>query len=925
MPFIAPQMPYQSLGRTEEVNSPLRSLTQQMEQHRLEQDPALAHPTLAAASSGIGAGIIAKRGNNGEAGFGGIITYPIGPNPAQLTHWRGRRVAGQTADFLLLVAENDINVLAKIDRDGNGSFNSLAAAQMNITNPMNASLFREGLTTRLAELRAGESMNTTGQPPGTWPGQAIEIAHGSYPFADMRFQTGRGGFANAPVVTVGPTMKITRTERLTAAQTINQYGVTDATAALMVNSQSVPESQVQTVAIAGVAVTHADGTVNGSGYSADAVGMAGVGYSTRANHTGFGGNFTGAREHASGYAQGIECQVQNNAHADDVYSASGDASSRTYALRLGGYGGSNANGTDASLCGVGLQFETHSRYATGRKTGFQANINFQPLSARLYDLDSQSEAATSYRIGGSHQYGIDLSQGAISEAALLLARAQTIKWRNAAGNASIPAIAVNDSDRLLLMDRVEIDNVGNVTVPGQLRAGSARKLLTTTAGDIDGAVVALGTLPAAAYQPGRVTAATGTDLSLVVGSGSMMGANGAASINFGGTVPHSLLAAYVSTSVARNLRVWLLPTGVIAADGADAPAWPVVPTGAALLADIATPAYGAGTQYLTQANITGRRSLLGFRDAATAAAGSSDYNAGDVRGTQLHEIFTGTKAYGGGSAGAGGGHSLLRSAPSDASVTDLIGYRYVSPNVRDVTTTNGNTIQIAATPTNTVFVANNYRTKRLVSTTSVNLAGQAAGRYVLFANFNDLAGSLAWVSSYALASAWSASATETALAYFRWNGTTVSDLDWSPSSAAVPPSLLRPRVVTWTAQAGVQGYQAAYTIPAAATQLPNGNWIPFTYDAASTGLVFKGTFNLLVRTGSVAGDYNVYAYLNGGQVGGQFAAKSLPVTIYETMTMPVAIPLALGVNTISFSINGPATGGSQVQGGYMLGEITGAA
>jgi hypothetical protein len=794
---------------------------------------------------------------------------------------------------------------------------------LNGTNPVALRLGRND-NAQIIKSGVGESIQTVGVSPGFWPGAQGEIAQGTYPFADSSYQTGRSGLANAPVTLLGPTVKISRTEQHLLSQNPPGFttaaGLTENNAALLVQSQSTPASHMQAVAVQGQAITNIVGATNG-GHYADAVGISGVGKSNTDGCTGFGGYFAGFRYTANGYAQGMEVATYNNTATDDVYTT-GVSSSRVFGIRVTGYGGLKAGGADAALGGVGMQFETSNGYATGSKFSFIAGINFIANSTRDVDYDTSSTAITSHRIGGSHTYGLDTKTGAFTGAAIHLGSGQGIAFRNTADTADVLALSKNASDQILVNSVFAVDGAGNLNTPGSLRNGSLGTLLTLATGLLNPAAVGAGTLPSNLHSDGYVTAVgtAGAQSSQInVASGQKLKSDGTSRINYGGN-NLTVLASYLNNAAAQIIAVYVDDTGAIGTAAAVSPALPTVPLNATLLADISLP---ANATYLTQANITDRRAVLGTRQGSGTGGTAFAYSAPDANGALLSEIVGGAKTPAGAvtTPGQGGGAALVRTQGTDASVADAIGYKGISRNVKAVASVSGTTLSIAATGSNPVFLNYAYRWKNITATVSVNFTGLAAGRYAVYA---DISGTgLTWTLGFAAAPTFANSATQMLIAYVNYTGGasgTISDIDWTPIDYDVQIGQVRPKIPTGTGL-----YLGAYGITTTATIVPSANFAPLTYVAASPGLQITGVIKVLIRSGATADSFNVYAALNGGTQPSYFDTATVAASTYYTATVPFTLALAQGTNTISFAVNSGGATGAQVQGGYIVAQITGVA
>lgn len=201
------------------------------------------------------------------------------------------------------------------------------------------------------------------------------------------------GTAAAPVTTIGPVFKISKTEFLDDALAVNKAD-NESNAALAVYSVGNPGSEIQTNA----GLFAAKGSPTGT----DVVGLWTTGLvNGSGNGIGTGAYIEGRRDTTTGKMMGAEVRVTNQTAVPVAYNQTGFNSS---ALWL------TAGGTANSPVGVALGPVNGQKF----DVGFAATTS--SVASQTFRDDSSS--VTSVDINGAHTDGIDLTGGTFSGAQL---------------------------------------------------------------------------------------------------------------------------------------------------------------------------------------------------------------------------------------------------------------------------------------------------------------------------------------------------------------------------------------------------------------------------------------------------------------------------------------------------------------------------
>lgn len=205
----------------------------------------------------------------------------------------------------------------------------------------------------------------------------------------LRVQVAHGSAIN-PVQVIGPTMKISRVEKLLASQMpSSNKAANEANAALVVNSTNLSaSSEPQVVGVQTSASTAANTSGSGSDACAiNAVGRAQVG----AIGIGMGAYFEGRRDDSGGRAGGIQIQVRNQSGVDGTYNAAGLSDTTGIWLVAGG------TATTKSGVGISINNPFGNQFLVGLGFGSQNGGGVSTAS-----IQDDSSSATSILINGTH-------------------------------------------------------------------------------------------------------------------------------------------------------------------------------------------------------------------------------------------------------------------------------------------------------------------------------------------------------------------------------------------------------------------------------------------------------------------------------------------------------------------------------------------
>jgi hypothetical protein len=346
----------------------------------------------------------------------------------------------------------------------------------------------------------------SGQPDGIkWAGQVILPDPSGSPVLDIG--TGddlsfygflppahvariRHGTAAAPVASVGPTLRVSRTEQLTEAQIeagggVGTDGGEQAAAIIAINSGTA-STEVQPVGVYGAAKT-ASTVVGVSGN--DACGLYGAGRAlSGATGTAMGAFVIGRRNSSSGRANGLEVHVRNDGSQVD-YTSVGFPNSLAIWVNCSGAADSAAAMVVSNAFGrqfdVGIGFTAQ---VTGGLTG----------GVRTASIRDDSTAATSLLIKSTHSTAaIAVADGAGRIGVGVEAPAAQVDIRSQATNVTtiyVKAFASQTNPLFALQNSSSVD-LFQVTAGGYARTGvgTATVPAFSHVGDTDTGVWRVGT------------------------------------------------------------------------------------------------------------------------------------------------------------------------------------------------------------------------------------------------------------------------------------------------------------------------------------------------------------------------------------------------------------------------------------------------
>lgn len=246
------------------------------------------------------------------------------------------------------------------------------------------------------------------------------------------------GSTGTPVATIGPNLRVTRVEALAATTGggTNLMNEKNAAGVFISTGQGTGTAgdYMQTNAVFAFA------KASGSGVW-DAVAINAVGKSTSSNERrGTAAYLEGLKDNTTGKIIAVEVrsnnQTESSVATDDDYSTTG--ASNTLGLWVACSAHASANQTH----GAGIQL---GRTGTAQ---WGVGVGFTDGSVATTAIQDDSSATSSIVLNGSHTYGLDLNGGTFSGAAIRLANAMSLKWRNAAGSADYDCILLNSSNEL---------------------------------------------------------------------------------------------------------------------------------------------------------------------------------------------------------------------------------------------------------------------------------------------------------------------------------------------------------------------------------------------------------------------------------------------------------------------------------------------
>lgn len=245
------------------------------------------------------------------------------------------------------------------------------------------------------------------------------------------------GSAASPVTTVGPNLRISRTEDIdgTAGGGTNLANEKNAALVLLSSSQGSGVAGDKMQACGLFVFAKASGSGNW-----DAVAINAVGKSTgSATRRGTGAYFEGLKD-TDATILGVELRSNNqqasNVATDSDYNTNG--LSNTAGLWVACSSHASANPKH----GAGIQVGRSGTTQWGVGLGFVQNAVVDQ------SIRDDSSSTTSFLVQGTHTYGVDLQGATISGAAMRVPNAVSLKWRNAANSGDLDAITVNSSNEL---------------------------------------------------------------------------------------------------------------------------------------------------------------------------------------------------------------------------------------------------------------------------------------------------------------------------------------------------------------------------------------------------------------------------------------------------------------------------------------------
>jgi hypothetical protein len=253
--------------------------------------------------------------------------------------------------------------------------------------------FRDGQIVKQSDIDAayGTPGGSTPTPPGALPPLTIgdgdsQVFYGSANPAQL-VKVNHGTTA-APVTTPGPTLKVSRTERLTEAQIEAIGGVgadgADSCSAIIGINVGAALTEVQAVGVFGAARTSS--AYAGSGN--DACGLYGAGRVTAGDGVGLGGFVSGRRDVDTGKVTGLEISAYNGTATDATHSGTGFGTMQGLWITAGGQAKS----------GTGILFGKPS----GRQP-WDVGIGFTSQNPVVTaTIQDDGNAATSLLIKGTH-------------------------------------------------------------------------------------------------------------------------------------------------------------------------------------------------------------------------------------------------------------------------------------------------------------------------------------------------------------------------------------------------------------------------------------------------------------------------------------------------------------------------------------------
>lgn len=246
------------------------------------------------------------------------------------------------------------------------------------------------------------------------------------------------GTVAAPVTAVGPLIKISKIEDISAVTQPNPSD-SNSNTAVVVNVFGALTNEVQATAIRGFA------TGGGTGAGHDVCGVWGTGVVSNTGSTANAGNYLEGRLSVNtGRAYGLEARCHNGTATDFAYTVG--SSSQAMGLWVTTTGDENSSG--AVLVHTA---SVNSKWHVG------FGIPGDSVIDQSFRDDSSS--TTSIDINGTHTDGIDLTGATISGKAIRIPNNEAIAARNAANSADVDLLRLNASDR------VEIAGT-NVSVAG---------------------------------------------------------------------------------------------------------------------------------------------------------------------------------------------------------------------------------------------------------------------------------------------------------------------------------------------------------------------------------------------------------------------------------------------------------------------------
>jgi hypothetical protein len=200
------------------------------------------------------------------------------------------------------------------------------------------------------------------------------------------------GTAGAPNTTVGPVLKLNKTEQILESQLVNG-STNEQNAALTVMTKNTALSEVQTVA--GVFTSQTQSTQ--SSHNDDACAVLSIGR-VIGSGTGYGigGYFDGRRDTSTGHANGLEVRASNYTAVDGSFNPTGASDTMGLWLSSGG----TSTGGGATLGGV-LNGVALSMFGLAN-TQWDVGIGIPAGSVKSHSFYDNSSSLISLRVSGTH-------------------------------------------------------------------------------------------------------------------------------------------------------------------------------------------------------------------------------------------------------------------------------------------------------------------------------------------------------------------------------------------------------------------------------------------------------------------------------------------------------------------------------------------